>query len=144
MRSSGTTVRMDDVLLGIVLDRLDHQALADEPTDLLLAALEGEDALAAQLSATPGERDDPRYGAASCVTVGARHRYGALTTLIVHWPAASTLKDSASPGVTPVICVLPDPDVAMSFGRLPPEAFGSVAEIEKLVAPPMLGSTLLE
>ena len=47
---------MDDVLLGIVLDRLDHQALAEEPTDLLLAALEGEDALAAQMSAAPGER----------------------------------------------------------------------------------------
>jgi hypothetical protein len=71
-------------------------------------------------------------------------RQDALTTLIVHWPAACTLKDSASPGVTPVISVLPDPEVAMSFGRLPPKAFGSVAEIEKLVAPPMLGSVLLE
>src|ERR1700756_1094478 len=69
-------------------------------------------------------------------------RQGALITLIVHWPVACTLNDSASAGVTPVISVLPDPDVAMSFGRLPPKAFGSVAEIEKLVAPPMLGSAL--
>jgi hypothetical protein len=62
---------------------------------------------------------------------------GALTTFIVHWPVACTLNESASPGVTPVISVLPDPDVAMSLARLPPKAFGSVAEIEKLVAPPM-------
>ena len=34
----------------------------------------------------------------------------------------------------PVISVLPDPDVAMSFGRSPSKAFRSVGEIEKLVA----------
>ena len=58
MRSSDTTVRMDDVLLGIVLDRLDHQPLADEPADLLLAALGGE--AARQKSSTA-----PRYASSS-------------------------------------------------------------------------------
>jgi recombinational DNA repair ATPase RecF len=47
---------MDDVLLGIVLDRLDHHKLAEKPTDLFLAALDGDEALAGQLNADPGER----------------------------------------------------------------------------------------
>ena len=45
-RYCATTVRVDDILLGIVLARLDHHELAEEPTDLLLAALAGDDALA--------------------------------------------------------------------------------------------------
>ena len=90
---------MDDVLLGIVLDRLDHNALADEPTDLLLAALEGEDALAAQLSAAPGERYAPPGTAAA-----ARDPVGAcLSSVTVKGfrgigPAA-TLKVKPGPGV---------------------------------------------
>ena len=40
---------MDDVLLDIVLRRLGESALAEQPTDLLLAALEGEQSLSAQL-----------------------------------------------------------------------------------------------
>jgi hypothetical protein len=78
MRSSGTTVRMDDVLLGIVLHRLDHRALADEPAGLMLAALEGEDALAAQLSAAPGERFSPP-GA----TAAARDPVGAYLSSVI-------------------------------------------------------------
>src|SRR5580704_8265123 len=41
---------MDDVLLGIVLERLEKDPLADEATDLLLAAFESEESLSAQLS----------------------------------------------------------------------------------------------
>ncbi len=94
---------MDDVLLGIVLDRLDHKALADEPTDLLLAALEGEDALAAQLSAAPGERYAPPGTAAA-----ARDPVGAyLSSVTVKGfrgigPAA-TLKVKPGPGLTLVV-----------------------------------------
>lgn len=68
--------------------------------------------------------------------------YGAVTTLIVQLPAACTLKLS-EPDV-PVISVLPEPDEAMSFGRLPLKAFGSVALILKLVAPPIDGSLFPE
>ena len=94
---------MDDVLLGIVLDRLDHKALADEPTDLLLAALEGEDALAAQLSAAPGERYSPPVTAAA-----AQDPVGAyLSSMTVKGfrgigPAA-TLKVKPGPGLTLVV-----------------------------------------
>jgi len=41
---------MDDVLLTIVLERLKKDQLADEATDLLLAAFEGEESLSEQLS----------------------------------------------------------------------------------------------
>ena len=41
---------MDDALLGIVLGRLEKYPLADEATDLLLAAFESEESLSAQLS----------------------------------------------------------------------------------------------
>ena len=41
---------MDDVLLTIVLERLEKDRLADEATDMLLAAFESEGSLSAQLS----------------------------------------------------------------------------------------------
>jgi recombinational DNA repair ATPase RecF len=47
---------MDDVLLGIVLGRLERYPLADEATDLLLAAFESEESLSAQLSGEAAER----------------------------------------------------------------------------------------
>ena len=47
---------MDDVLLGIVLERLGKSPLADEATDLLLAAFESEESLSAQLSGEAAER----------------------------------------------------------------------------------------
>jgi hypothetical protein len=47
---------MDDVLLGIVLERLGKPPLADEATDLLLAAFESEESLSAQLSGEAGAR----------------------------------------------------------------------------------------
>jgi hypothetical protein len=47
---------MDDVLLEIVLGRLEKHLLADEATDLLLAAFESEGSLSAQLSGEAAER----------------------------------------------------------------------------------------
>jgi hypothetical protein len=49
-------VDMDDVLLEIVLGRLEKYPLADEATDLLLAAFESEESLSAQLSGEAAER----------------------------------------------------------------------------------------
>src|SRR5882724_1955992 len=55
----GNPVRMDDVLLGIVLERLDRYQLSDQAADLLLAALEGDEALAVQLREPTAERYVP-------------------------------------------------------------------------------------
>ena len=94
---------MDDVLLGIVLDRLGQQKLADEPTDLLLAALDGDDALASQLSSATGERYSPPKTATSIQNpVGAY-----LSSITVRGfrgigPAA-TLKVKEGPGLTLVV-----------------------------------------
>src|ERR1700735_842929 len=41
---------MDDKLLGIVLERLEKSPLAEDATDLLLAAFESEESLSGQLS----------------------------------------------------------------------------------------------
>lgn len=55
---------MDDVLLGIVLQRLDAEPLPDEAAGMLLAALDGDAALAVQLSHLPADlpvpSDQPR------------------------------------------------------------------------------------
>ena len=48
---------MDDVLLGIVLQRLDTVPLSAKASDLLLAALEGDEQLSAQLSTDHAERN---------------------------------------------------------------------------------------
>jgi AAA domain len=50
---------MGDVLLEIVLQRLDAVSLPDEAADLLLAALDSDAALAAQLSAQPADLPSP-------------------------------------------------------------------------------------
>ena len=57
---------MDDALLGIVLGRLEKYPLADEATDLLLAAFESEESLLAQLSGDAPARPsaDPHDAAA--------------------------------------------------------------------------------
>lgn len=94
---------MDDALLGMVLDRLDHRQLADEATDLLLAALDGEESLAAQLSGPKAERyvpaapdaatKDPVGAYLSEVTVAGFRGIG----------APSTLKVEPGPGLTLVV-----------------------------------------
>ncbi len=47
---------MDDVLLDIVLKRLAESPLAEQATNLLLAALDGEESLSAQLGGQAGQR----------------------------------------------------------------------------------------
>ncbi len=47
---------MDEVLLGIIVRRLDDVPISADASDLLLAALDGDDALSAQLHANIGER----------------------------------------------------------------------------------------
>ena len=102
-QSCDNTVRMDDVLLGIVLDRLDRQELAAETADLLLAALEGDEALASQLSAAPGERySPPRAPAATQAPVGAYLSSVTIKGFRGIGPAA-TLKVKEEPGLTLVV-----------------------------------------
>ena len=47
---------MDDVLLGIVLQRLAESPLAEQPTELLLAAFESTESLSAQLGGQAVQR----------------------------------------------------------------------------------------
>jgi recombinational DNA repair ATPase RecF len=92
---------MDDVLLGIVLSRLDHRRLAEGPTSLLLAALEGDEALAGQLNAAPGERysppdttasvQDPVGAYLSSITVKGFRGIGPAATLTVKGGPGLTL-----------------------------------------------------
>jgi hypothetical protein len=51
---------MDDVLLGIVLRRLERFLLAEQVADLLLAALESDESLSAQLGAGRSRIPVPR------------------------------------------------------------------------------------
>jgi hypothetical protein len=96
---------MDDVLLGIVLDRLDHQVLADQPTDLLLAALEGEDALVGQLNAAPDERySPPGTAAAGPAPVGA-------------YLSSVTVKGFRGIGPAATLTVRPGPGLTLVVGR---------------------------
>jgi energy-coupling factor transporter ATP-binding protein EcfA2 len=85
---------MDDALLGIVLGRLDHYRLSDEATDLLLAALDGDESLAGQLREGAAERyvpvspvteaENPVRAYLSSVTVAGFRGIGASSTLTVH------------------------------------------------------------
>jgi len=63
---------------------------------------------------------------------GFAGRHCADLAVTVQWPAAWTLNDSTPE--SPVISVLPEPDVAMSLGRLPESPFWLVFEMLKLVA----------
>ena len=68
---------MDDVLLGIVLRRLEHFPLAEQATDFLLAALESDESLSAQLGGqAAGSSLDttPAVGAASGYAPSGRGR----------------------------------------------------------------------
>ena len=55
---------MDDVLLGIVLRRLEEFPLPEQAVDLLLAALEADESLSAQL----GGQTQPRSNATDITT----------------------------------------------------------------------------
>ena len=93
---------MDDVLLGIVLGRLAEFPLPEQAADLLLAALEGDESLAAQLSG----QTQPR-SAAPAVTTPATPAGAYLQSLTVSGfrgigPPA-TLAVSPRPGLTLVV-----------------------------------------
>jgi energy-coupling factor transporter ATP-binding protein EcfA2 len=55
-RNGGKSQGMDDKLLEIVLERLGKSPLAEDPTDLLLAAFESEESLSVQLSGEAAAR----------------------------------------------------------------------------------------
>lgn len=91
--------------MDIVLDRLKDKPLSDEASDLLLAALDGDEALSAQLDADPVERHVQRPEAAG---EGAKSPVGAyLRSVTVSGfrgigPAA-TLNIAPGPGLTLVV-----------------------------------------
>ena len=63
---------MDDVLLGIVLQRLAESPLVEQPTELLLAAFESEESLSAQLGGQATQRPSgDRAGVAPPEPAGA-------------------------------------------------------------------------
>lgn len=102
-QSCDNTVHMDDVLLEIVLSRLDRDELAAESSDFLLAALDGDEALGGQLSAAPSERySRPRMVTAAQKPVGAY-----LSSLTVKGfrgiGPATTLTVKQGPGLTLVV-----------------------------------------
>src|SRR3984957_3916597 len=93
---------MDDVLLGIVLRCLEEFPLSEQATDLLLAALEGDESLSAQL----GGQAQPRSKATDITTAPAPA--GAyLQSLTVSGfrgiGVAATLKVMPRPGLTLVV-----------------------------------------
>lgn len=93
---------MDDVLLGIVLGRLAEFPLPEQAADLLLAALEGDESLSAQLSG----QTQPR-SATPAVTTSATPAGAYLQSLTVSGfrgigPPA-TLEVSPRPGLTLVV-----------------------------------------
>src|ERR1700728_1311516 len=96
---------MDDLLLEIVIQRLSDVPLPDEPTNLLLAALDGDEALSAQLSpdaparlVTPVKPSEPSEPA----PVGAYLRSLTVSGFRGIGPS-STLEVVPGPGLTLVV-----------------------------------------
>jgi hypothetical protein len=94
---------MDDVLLAIVLRRLEESPLPEEATYLLLAALEDEESLSAQL----GGQDPERPGRALAGAVQAQPAGAYLRSLTVTGfrdiGQPATLSLAPSPGLTLVV-----------------------------------------
>jgi recombinational DNA repair ATPase RecF len=95
---------MDDVLLGIVLGRLEEFPLPEQAADLLLAALEGDESLSAQLSG----QTQPR-SAIPAVTAPATPAGAYLQSLVV----------SGFRGIGPpaTLAVPPRPGLTLVVGR---------------------------
>jgi recombinational DNA repair ATPase RecF len=96
---------MDDMLLEIVMQRLDAVPLPDEASALLLVALDSDQALSAQLSADPGTRQIPTESSGSAVSpVGAFLRSVAITGF-------------RGIGSTARLDVMPGPGLTLVVGR---------------------------
>ena len=94
---------MDDVLLGIVLQRLDTVPLPAEASDLLLAALEGDEQLSAQLTADHAERNLPaEFSGPPATSVGAYMRSLTVSGFRGIGPPA-ILEVAPGPGLTLVV-----------------------------------------
>jgi hypothetical protein len=94
---------MDDVLLGIVLERLEKSPLAEQATELLLAAFEGEESLSAQL----GGRAAARPSSGQAVTTPPHPAGAYLRSLTVSGfrgvGQPATLRLRPGPGLTVVV-----------------------------------------
>jgi recombinational DNA repair ATPase RecF len=95
---------MDDALLSAVLERLTDKSLSPEAEDLLLAALDGDDALDAQLNADPAHRyaRGSTGGTAASEPGGAYLRSMTVAGFRGIGPAA-TLEVRPGPGLTLVV-----------------------------------------
>jgi recombinational DNA repair ATPase RecF len=95
--------QMDEVLLEIVLERLGTNPLPAEAEDLLLTAFEGDQALATQLSAPPGQRHTHQAtGAPAKEPVGAYLHSLTVQAFRGIGPPA-TLQVSPGPGLTLIV-----------------------------------------
>ena len=94
---------MDDVLLGIVLQRLGESPLAERPTDLLLAAFESEESLSSRLGGQVTQRPSAQLAdAAGSEPAGAYLQSLAVSGFRGIGPAA-TLNLQPGPGLTLVV-----------------------------------------
>src|ERR1700733_6706406 len=96
---------MDDVLLGIVLQRLEESPLAEQPTELLLAALESEESLSAQFGGQAGQRPSgDRAGVAPPPPAGAH-------------PGSLTVSGFRGIGKPATLSLQPGPGLTVVVGR---------------------------
>jgi recombinational DNA repair ATPase RecF len=96
---------VNDALLDIVLQKLGEASLADEAADLLLAALDGDHALAAQLDAAPEQRYAPAPASG-----GAPEPVGAYLQSL-------TVSGFRGIGPTAALDVHPGPGLTLVVGR---------------------------
>ena len=101
---SGTSLHMDDALLSAVFERLAEESLSPEAEELLLAALDGDEALNRQLDADAAHRytRSSTAGTAASEPVGAYLRSVTVAGFRGIGPAA-TLEVTPGPGLTLVV-----------------------------------------
>jgi recombinational DNA repair ATPase RecF len=93
---------MDDVLLGIVLGRLEEYPLPEQAVDLLLAALEGDESLSAQLRGQAQPRSEAQAITTPSTPAGAYLQSLTVSGFRGIGPPA-TLEVSPRPGLTLVV-----------------------------------------
>src|SRR5215469_5498839 len=93
---------MDDALLDVVLARLDLAPLAEVPSSLLLAACEGDESLATELSGEPREGAERDGGLVAAEPAGAYLLSITVSGFRGVGPAA-TLDLAPGPGLTLVV-----------------------------------------